>query len=334
MPKPKTLTPLVQKPGPLGQWMETNYQAYNAATVVEAAQAWVRLIEADGDMFVTLAGAMSTAQLGISLAPLIRSRNVCGIGCTGANLEEDLFNLVGFNSYEYRPDYANMTLEEEAKLRDAGKPRVTDATIPEGKAMKPVADALIAAWKAADASGERLFPYQFLYKILNSGELADKYQGDPANSWMLAAAELNLPIFTPGWEDSTTGNLYASLRAKGEIVNRPVKDGTEWFEEMGRWYEAAQQQSDIGFFQIGGGIAGDGPICVVPYLLTEMKKKVKYWAYFCQITDAHVSYGGYSGAQPREKITWSKIDITTPMFDIHSDATIVAPLIFNYVLGR
>lgn len=324
---------IAQRPGPIGQWMETNYQGYNAAVTVEAAQAWVRLLEADGDMFVTLAGAMSTAQIGISLARLIRARKVCGIGCTGANLEEDLFNLVGFNSYTYLPDYANLTPEEEMELAKKGHPRVTDATIPEAEAMKPVGDALTVEWKKADAAGERLFPYEFLYRVIRSGVLADHYEGNPAYSWMLAAADMDIPIFTPGWEDSTTGNLYAALRATGDIKNKTVRDGTEWFEVMGDWYLTASKKNPIGFFQIGGGIAGDGPICVVPYLLADLKKKVPFWAYFAQITDAHVSYGGYSGAQPREKITWSKIDVDTPMFDIHSDATIVAPLIFAYVLG-
>ncbi|HEX7828651.1 MAG TPA: deoxyhypusine synthase family protein [Thermoanaerobaculia bacterium] len=335
MPKTKDKPIPGWAPGPMGQWMETNYQGYNAATTVEAARGWVRLLQDDGDMFVTLAGAMSTAQLGITLARMIRERKVCGIGCTGANLEEDLFNLIGFNSYTYLPDYASLTPEQEMALAKKGHPRVTDATIPEAEAMKPLGDALTAEWKKADAAGERLFPYQFLYRVIKSGVLADKYEGDPANAWMLAAADVDLPIFTPGWEDSTTGNLYASLQAKGELKTRVVRDGTEWFEEMGRWYEKAAKQTPggIGFFQIGGGIAGDGPICVVPYLLTEMQKKVPFWAYFAQITDAHVSYGGYSGAQPREKITWSKLDVDTPMFDIHSDATIVAPLIFAYVLG-
>lgn len=341
----KKLTPLIMQPGPIGRFMETDYQGYNAATTVDAAQAWVRLLENDGDMFLTLAGAMSTAQLGISVARMIRERKVCGIGCTGANLEEDLFNLVGFNSYTYLPKYGSMSPQDDAKLGATGHPRVTDSTIPETKAMKPVCDALRAEWLKADAAGERLFPYEFLYRVIRSGVLVEKYEGNPAYSWMLAASDMNLPIFTPGWEDSTTGNMYAGMRARGELRTsvviegktypvKTVKDGTEWFEEMGNWYRAASKKSDIGFFQIGGGIAGDGPICVVPYLLTDMKEeKTKFWAYFAQITDAHVSYGGYSGASPQEKCSWLKLSPDGPMFDIHSDATIVFPLIAHYVLG-
>src|ERR1700719_3623627 len=215
---------LDQKPGPFGKILEMDFQGYNAATTIEAAQMWVRLLEADGDMFVTLAGAMSTAQLGISLARMIRERKVCGIGCTGANLEEDLFNLVGFNSYQYLPGYLNLSRAEDSRLGESGNPRVTDATIPETEAMKPVCDALSDEWKKADSAGERLFPYEFLYRVIRSGVLEPKYEGNLAYSWMLAASDMNLPIFTPGWEDSTTGNLYAALRVKGEIMGRPVKD--------------------------------------------------------------------------------------------------------------
>ncbi len=89
----------------------------------------------------------------------------------------------------------------------------------------------------------------------------------------------------------------------------------------------------VGFFQIGGGIAGDFPICVVPMLEQDLERDTPLWGYFCQISDSTTSYGSYSGAVPNEKITWGKLDGNTPKFIIESDATIVAPLVFAYVLG-
>jgi deoxyhypusine synthase len=102
------------------------------------------------------------------------------------------------------------------------------------------------------------------------------------------------------------------------------------------WYEENATGPGIGFFQIGGGIAGDFPICVVPLLKIDLKKEKEtpIWAYFCQISESNASYGGYSGALPNEKITWYKLGEDTPRFVIESDATIVAPLIFAYVLGQ
>jgi deoxyhypusine synthase len=109
--------------------------------------------------------------------------------------------------------------------------------------------------------------------------------------------------------------------------------------ELAHWYteEAKIQQPhapSMGFFQIGGGIAGDFPICVVPMLHQDLgRTNVPVWGYFCQISDSTTSYGSYSGAVPNEKITWGKLAPNTPKHIIESDASIVAPLFFALVLG-
>ena len=152
---------------------------------------------------------------------------------------------------------------------------------------------------------------------------------------MLAAAQKNLPMFVPGWEDSTMGNMFASELVLGNLTDsRAVRGGIEYMVELARWYEATTVDSPLGFFQIGGGIAGDFPICVVPMLDQDVRREgVRKWAYFCQISDSTTSYGSYSGAVPNEKITWGKLEVDTPKYVIESDATIVAPLIFSHVLG-
>jgi deoxyhypusine synthase len=172
-----------------------------------------------------------------------------------------------------------------------------------------------------------------MYKILLSGVLEKEYQIDPKNSWLLAAAERNLPIFVPGWEDSTLGNMYASHVIDGSVKNvHTVRTGIEYMQELAEWYEKISLNG-LGFFQIGGGIAGDFAICVVPMLHQDLERKnVPLWAYFCQISDSTTSYGSYSGAVPNEKITWGKLGVKTPSYIIESDATIVAPLIFAIVL--
>ena len=116
-----------------------------------------------------------------------------------------------------------------------------------------------------------------------------------------------------------------------------VVSGTEQFQHLMEWYsEETADLGDgpsVGFFQIGGGIAGDFAICAVPCLIQDLHREVPFWGYFAQITDAGPSYGGYSGAVPNEKITWGKLAMDTPKFAVTSDATIVAPLVFAYVLG-
>jgi deoxyhypusine synthase len=321
--------------GPVTQFIERHYRHFNAATVVDAARGWHRHLDADGRMLVTLAGAMSTAELGISLAEMIRQDKVHAISCTGANLEEDIFNLVAHNSYERIPDWRALTAEAEGELLERHLNRVTDTCIPEHEAMRRIESVVLEEWVAADRRGERLFPHEFMYRILRGGKLEGSYDIDPKNSWMLAAAEKDLPIFVPGWEDSTLGNMYTSHVVTGEVTNvHTVRTGIEYMMELAEYYTETSKQHSIGFFQIGGGIAGDFPICVVPMLHQDLQREeVPLWGYFCQISDSTTSFGSYSGAVPNEKITWGELGVDTPKYMIESDASIVAPLIFAHVLG-
>ncbi len=322
--------------GPISRYLRHHYRHFNAATVIDAADGYKRHLERGGVMMITLAGAMSTAELGLSLAEMIRRDKVQAISCTGANLEEDLFNLVAHDFYERVPHYRDLTPADEAALLARHMNRVTDTCIPEEEAMRRLEKALVDEWTRADAAGERYFPHEFMYRVLRSGVLEPYYQIDPKDSWMLAAAEKNLPMVVPGWEDSTMGNMYTGHVMTGDVKNvHTVRTGIEYMAFLAEWYSETAPRSPVGFFQIGGGIAGDFPICVVPMLHQDLgRTAVPLWGYFCQIGDSTTSYGSYSGAVPNEKITWGKLGIDTPKYMIESDATIVAPLIFALVLGQ
>jgi deoxyhypusine synthase len=320
--------------GPITEFMLKHYKHFNAATVVDAAKAYEEQLADGNKMMITLAGAMSTAELGISLADMIRQDKVQIITCTGANLEEDIMNLVAHSHYKRVPGYRDLSPEEEWALLEKGLNRVTDTCIPEEEAFRRLQSHIYDIWRKAEAHGERYFPHEYMYKMLLSGVLEQYYEIDPKNSWMLAAAEKNLPIIVPGWEDSTMGNIFASYCIKGELKPSTMKSGIEYMAWLADWYTKNTKDSGIGFFQIGGGIAGDFPICVVPMLYQDLERTdTPFWSYFCQISDSTTSYGSYSGAVPNEKITWGKLGIDTPKFIIESDATIVAPLIFAYLLG-
>ena len=320
---------------PISSFIKHHYRHFNAAAVTDASEAYVKHLTGGGRMLVTLAGAMSTAELGLSLAEMIRSDKVHAICCTGANLEEDLFNLVAHNYYRRVPQYRHLTPQEEVGLLKSHLNRVTDTCIPEAEAMRRIESIVSEEWRAADQAKQRFFPHEFLFKILRDGKLKPYYQIDPADSWVIAAAERDLPIFVPGWEDSTLGNMFAASVIRGDVKNTTtMRGGIEYMTELACWYTETSRQSSIGFFQIGGGIAGDFPICVVPMLHQDLRREnVPLWGYFCQISDSTTSYGSYSGAVPNEKITWGKLGVNTPRFIIESDATIVAPLVFAYVLG-
>lgn len=317
-------------------FLKRNFKHFNAASLIDAAEGYKKHLEDGNKMLITMAGAMSTAELGISLAEMIREGKVHAICCTGANLEEDIFNLVAHDYYERIPNYRDLSPEEEQALLERHMNRVTDTCIPEMEAMRRLEDVVLKEWQKADQAGESYFPHEFFYKILLSGVLEEHYQIDPANSWLLEAAKANLPIIVPGWEDSTMGNIYAAHCINGDIKNvRTMKVGIEYMIWLADWYMEITKDASLGFFQIGGGIAGDFPICVVPMLDQDLQKEnVPLWGYFCQISDSTTSYGSYSGAVPNEKITWGKLGLNTPKYIIESDATIVAPLIFAIVLGK
>lgn len=316
-------------------FIDHHYRHFNAAALKDAAKGYKDLMNQDGKMLVTLAGAMSSAELGLSLAEMIRQNKVHAISCTGANLEEDVYNLVAHDHYERIPNYRDLTPQDEQKLLERHLNRVTDTCIPEEEAIRRIEKVILEEWQNAEKEAKSYFPHEYMYKILLSGKLKQHYQIDPKNSWLLAAAEKNLPIIVPGWEDSTTGNIFAGHIIKGDIKNsRTVKSGIDYMIYWAEWYMATATKNKVGFFQIGGGIAGDFPICVVPMLSQDLgHDDVPLWSYFCQISDSTTSYGSYSGAVPNEKITWGKLAIDTPKFIVESDASIVAPLMFYYILG-
>ena len=332
---------LAAKKGPVSQFLAHHYRHFNAAALLDAAKAYEAHLKSGGKMLVTLAGAMSTAELGISLAEMIRQDKIHAIVCTGANLEEDIFNLVAHDYYERVPHYRQLTAADEQALLDRHMNRVTDTCIPEMEAMRRIEAAVLEEWVAADRAGQRYFPHEFMFKLLRGGKLEKHFQIDPKNSWMLAACEKNLPMIVPGWEDATLGNMYAAAVIRGDVKNvHTVRTGIEYMTTLADWYTKTSKplrtgEGSIGFFQIGGGIAGDFPICVVPMLHQDLQRTgVPLWGYFCQISDSTTSYGSYSGAVPNEKITWGKLAASTPKFVVESDATICAPLVFAWVLGQ
>lgn len=318
---------------PITDFINKYFLHFNAAALVDAADEYRNQLSIGNKMMVTLAGAMSTAELGKILAEMIRQDKVHIISCTGANLEEDVMNLVAHDHYERIPNYRDLTPEHEQSLLDRQLNRVTDTCIPEEEAFRRIQGNIFHFWKSADNKGERYFPHEYLYQLLLSDRLQEHYQIDPKDSWLLAAAEKNLPIVVPGWEDSTLGNIFASYCLKEELKPSTMKSGIEYMTFLANWYTDTTEETKVGFFQIGGGIAGDFPICVVPMLEQDMEIQTELWSYFCQISDSTTSYGSYSGAVPNEKITWGKLSTETPKFIIESDATIVAPLVFAKVLG-
>ncbi len=316
---------------PILAFVLKNYKNFNSRATRDALVAYWRHIERGGKMFWAVAGAMSSAQLGITLAPAIREGLIHGMSVTGANLEESLFRLVANHSYKDFPEYRYMTKQDDTKILNDRMRRVTDTSIPEDEAFRAVEKYIVPMWKNATESNNRRFWHEYFYEMIQAIG-PELHEGAVDECWLLAAAKAKLPIVVPGHEDSTFGNIFASHVKLKECSALVVKSGIEYMAEFYDQYRELSAGPGIGFFQIGGGIAGDFPICVVPSIKYDLAEPVKPWAYFCQISDSTTSYGSYSGATPNEKITWDKLTEETPMFVVESDATIVAPLMLSALL--
>ncbi|MEJ2123845.1 MAG: deoxyhypusine synthase family protein [Alphaproteobacteria bacterium] len=319
---------------PITNFIQTHYRHFNAGALRRAAVGYKNFVEKqNGKMMVTLAGAMSTAELGILLAEMIRKDKIAAITCTGANLEEDLFNAVAHEYYREVPNYRDLSPQDEQELLNQQFNRVTDTCIPEEEAMRRIEQYVIPLWEKASLKNNPRLPHEFMYEIALDPKLQAEFQIPKQNSWLVAAAEKNLPLFVPGWEDSSLGNMLVALKHNKRLELNAVKSGLYYMDNLINWYQEISQKHPMGFFQIGGGTPGDFSICVVPTIIQDIKDDCPMWQYFCQITDAVESYGGYSGAAASEKITWGKLTTESERHNINSDATIVAPLIFSYVLG-
>jgi deoxyhypusine synthase len=316
---------------PVLEFILKNFKNFNARATRDALLAYWRHVEGGGKMFWAVAGAMSSAQLGITMAPAIRAGLIHGLSVTGANLEESLFRLVAHHGYKDFPDYRYFTKDDDTRILDDRMRRVTDTSIPEDEAFRAVEKFIVPMWTKATKAKARRFWHEYFYELVQALP-KELHQGKAQESWLLAAARKRLPIVVPGHEDSTFGNIFASHVKAGECSALIVKSGIEYMAEFYDQYRKLSRGAGVGFFQIGGGIAGDFPICVVPSIKYDLQEPVKPWAYFCQISDSTTSYGSYSGATPNEKITWDKLTRDTPMFVVESDATIVAPLMLSALL--
>lgn len=317
----------------VSDFLDQHFRHFNARETVAAARQYRDFVAQGGRMMVTLAGAMSTGELGISLAEMIRQGKVHAVTSTAANLEEDLFNLVAHDEYRIIEDWRALSASDEAKLLEQGFNRVTDTCIPE-TVMRHIEHRLTRYWQSAAEQGQPQMPAQFMFDLLDEPDFAQHFQVPREHSWVAAAKDAGIPVFVPGFEDSTLGNIFAARVVDGTVSSHAaIASGTAQMEKLIQWYRATSEEAPIGFFQIGGGIAGDFSICVVPLMIQDLQLDIPLWSYFCQISDAVTSFGGYSGAVPNEKITWQKLSVEAPKYMIQSDASIVAPLIFAYVLG-
>jgi deoxyhypusine synthase len=339
---PGTLSTYTKKSKtPVSAFAERTLNHCNGGAALQAAQ-WLKgHLDGGGKLVVTIAGGLSSFQVGVMLAELIREDKVHMVSATGANHEESYYRYVAHSHYAYIPRYTELTPEQEAELRDAGLRRITDTFLPEEESVRIMEPHFIKMWQEAEKQGKRYFPHEYFSRLFAEKLIKPDPASNPNDCWTYAAFQKNIPIVVPGFEDSTMGNIFAGYTYTGKYrKNRDIvfdqnimKSGLEYFTYMYDWYMETSKDHPIAFLQLGGGIAADFPICVVPSLKHDLQlPKVRDWAGFVEIGSSPMSYGSYSGAGGKEKITWDKLSTKSYHQIIQSDVTVVFPWIAAILL--
>lgn len=327
---------------PVSTFAERTLKHCNGGSTLQAALWLKEHLDKGGKLVVTIAGALSSFQIGVTLAELIRKGKVHMVSATAANHEESYYRYVAYSHYAYIPRYTELTPEQEAELRDAGLRRITDTFLPEDESVRIMEPHLLKMWQEAEKKGERYFPHEYFRRLFSENLITPDPAGNPHDCWTHAAYEKNIPIVIPGFEDSTMGNIFASYTYTGKYRNQasPVvsptvmKSGLEYFTSLYDWYMEESKDAPIAFLQLGGGIAADFPICVVPSLKHDLQihEGIRDWAGFVEIGSSPMSYGSYSGAGGKEKITWDKLSTESYYQIIQSDVTVAFPWIAAVLL--
>jgi len=339
----ETLTASIAKSKtPVSDFAERTLRHCNGGATYEAAMWLKNHLDNGGKLVVTIAGGLSSFQIGVMLAELIRQDKVHLVSATGANHEESYYRYVAHSHYAHIPRYTELSPEQEAELRDAGFRRITDTFLPEEESVRIMEPHILKMWQKAQKNGERYFPHEYFRRLFAEKLIKPDPKANIQDCWTYAAYEKNIPIVVPGFEDSTMGNIFASYTYAGkhrkdkEIVldQSIMKSGLEYFTYLYDWYMDASKKHPIAFLQLGGGISADFPICVVPSLKHDLGlPKIRDWAGFIEIGSSPMSYGSYSGAGGKEKITWDKLSTKSYYQIIQSDVTVAFPWIAAVLLG-
>lgn len=345
-------TPSVRTP--ITNWLVDRKRHCNGGRTVDAGL-WLRdHCNKGGKIFFSMSGAGSSFQQGIDLSEMIRAGKIAGISVTGANLEESFYRLFANEHYAYIKNYEQLTPQQEKELDRAGLRRITDTFLPEEESVRKLLKPLEKLWREAEAEGKSYFWEEYFFQLLDRNLIV----WDPllANDcWLYQAWKHNIPVFVPGIEDSTMGNIFAyfcysgkdeflsKYKQKKSINSKIIKHSFDYMHRLAEWYMENTKEKSLAFLQYGGGIAADFSICVVPHLkkdyldgLTDevQNKLIRAWAGFIEIHSSPMSFGSYSGAGYKEKITWSKFEVDAYGVQIFGDYTEHGPDICAIVLRK
>jgi len=345
-PDPKT---------PVTNWLVDRKRHCNGGKTVDAGLWLKQHCDNGGKIFLTMSGAGSSFQQGIDIAEMIRAGKIAAISVTGANMEESLYRLVANSHYAYITDYNELSRQEEKELDRAGLRRITDTFLPEDESVRIVLPKLEMLWREAEQTGKHLLWHEYFFQLFERNLIEFDPTAKKEECWLYEAWRNKIPVFVPGVEDSTMGNVFtyyayggthpflAKYKQEKPISPDVVEHSFRYMHRLAEWYMDNTKEKGIAFLQYGGGIAADFPICVVPHLKKDyladesedmQEKLIRAWAGFIEIHSSPMSFGSYSGAGFKEKITWSKFEVDAFGMQIFGDYTEHGPDICAIVLGK
>ena len=311
--------------------IDTYFNAYNAARLREACQLFVKLLDQDATVGVTLAGALTPAGLGPVLVPLIRAGFIDYISSTGANLYHDLHFTLGYPLYRSTAQIA--TGAADVELRHKGIIRIYDVLFDQ-KVLLDTDDWLYKTL-LRDEFHKPMGTSELHHRVgRHALDAARERNIDPP---VLATChEYDVPIYAPSPGDSTVGmNVSAIWTARPEMapVLNPAIDVAE---TAGIVLEAKRQSRPSAVVIFGGGAPKNFLLQTEPQLQEVLGIDEKGHDYFLQVTDARPDTGGLSGATPSEAVSWGKIDPSQLPNTVvcYADSTIAMPLIAAYALAK
>lgn len=338
---------------PVSNMLVATKRHCNGGRTVDAGL-WLRdHCDKGGKIFLTMAGAGSSFQSGVWIGKLIRAGKIGGISVTGANLEESLYRLFANSHYAHIPEYESLTRKEEKELDRAGLRRITDTFLPEEESVRVILPMLEKLWREAMTKGESRLWHEYFFELFERKMIRFDPTANPDDCWLYQAWLHGVPVFVPGFEDSTMGNIFTHACYDGNHpflrrykLRKPIDPSVVqpnicYMHELAEWYMSSTKKQGLAFFQLGGGIAADFPICVVPHIKKDFlfekssvvqDRLVPPWAGYIEIHSSPMSFGSYSGAGGKEKITWSKLAENAFIIQICGDYTEHAPDIAALIL--
>lgn len=316
----------------IAQFIDTYFNAYNAARLREACQLFAKMIDSGATIGLSLSGALTPAGLSSVITPLMKNGFVDYISSTGANLYHDLHFDLGLPLYRGTADVASGAVD--VKLRQDGIIRVYDVLFQADVLYKT--DEWVYRVMLAPEFQRRMSTSELHAKI-GKYALETARQTGAKPSILATAYDLDLPVYSPSPGDSTIGLNFSAIYT-AQPDRGPHVDPSIDVCEMSAIVLGAKRHTQglSGVLILGGGAPKNFLLQTEPQLQEILGVAEKGHDFFVQVTDARPDTGGLSGATPAEAVSWGKIDPDKLPDTVVSyvDSTIALPLLAAYVQAR